>query len=46
MRLIWRNCCTYNQEGAEVYTQGKMLSQVFEERFAKVEEMSAGCCWE
>ena len=29
MRLIWRNCCTYNQEGSEIYAVGKMLSDVF-----------------
>ena len=38
MRLIWRNCCTYNQEGSEVYLVGKKLSELFEERFSKIEE--------
>ena len=40
MRLVWRNCCTFNQEGSEIYDLGKKLSAVFEERFAKVEELS------
>lgn len=40
MRLVWRNCCTYNQEGSEIYTLGKHLSDLFEERFSKVEELS------
>ena len=40
MRLIWRNCLTYNQDGAEIYTIGKKLQGIFEERFAKVVELS------
>ncbi|KAK8791691.1 hypothetical protein WA588_002001 [Blastocystis sp. NMH] len=39
MRLIWRNCCTYNQEGAEIYTLGKKLSDQFESRFREVESL-------
>ena len=41
MRLIWRNCCTYNQEISDVYKVGKKLSELFEERFAKIEEQSS-----
>ena len=41
MRLIWRNCCTYNQEGAEIYTLGKKLSDLFESRFREVESLSS-----
>jgi singapore isolate B (sub-type 7) whole genome shotgun sequence assembly, scaffold_3 len=40
MRLIWRNCCTYNQEGAEIYAVGKKLSDVFEEKFSSVQSLS------
>ena len=40
MRLVWRNCCTYNQEGSEIYALGKKLSEVFEEDFSKVEILS------
>ena len=39
MRLIWRNCCTYNQEGAEIYAVGKKLSDVFEEKFSSVQSL-------
>ena len=45
MRLVWRNCCTFNQEGSEIYDLGKKLSDVFEERFAKVEELSMLSFW-
>lgn len=47
MRLVWRNCCSYNQEGSEIYTLGKHLSEQFEERFSKVEELSIVhfCCF-
>lgn len=45
MRLVWRNCCTFNQEGSEIYDLGKKLSDVFEERFAKVEELSMFSFW-
>ena len=41
MRLIWRNCCTYNQEGAEIYTLGKKLSDLFESRFREVESLGS-----
>ena len=41
MRLIWRNCCTYNQEGAEIYALGKKLSDQFESRFREVESLSS-----
>lgn len=41
MRLIWRNCCTYNQEISDVYKVGKKLSELFEERFSKIEEQSS-----
>lgn len=44
MRLIWRNCCTYNQEISDVYKVGKKLSELFEERFAKIEEQSSFPC--
>ena len=43
MLLIWRNCCTYNQEGAEIYTLGKKLSDQFESRFREVESLSSVC---
>lgn len=39
MRLIWRNCCTYNQETAEIYSVGRKLSELFEGKFHEIEEM-------
>ena len=37
MRLIWRNCCTYNQESADIYKIGKSLSEFFEYQFKEIE---------
>ena len=39
MRLIWRNCCTYNQESADIYTIGRDLSDLFESKFAEIESL-------
>ena len=39
MRLIWRNCCTYNQETAEIYKLGKNLSELFESKFKEIESL-------
>jgi|TARA_B110000208_G_C11762636_1_gene427488 hypothetical protein len=37
MRLIWKNCRTYNQDGSEYYVLASNLSDMFEKKFQKVD---------
>ena len=37
MRLIWKNCRTYNQDGSEYYILASNLSDLFEKKFQKVD---------
>jgi len=36
VRLVWRNCMTYNQDGSEFYNLAAKFSNMFEKRFAKI----------
>jgi len=36
VRLVWRNCCTYNAEGSDFHRLGEQLSMRFEERFQRL----------
>ncbi|KAK8812323.1 hypothetical protein WA158_007557 [Blastocystis sp. Blastoise] len=36
MRLIWRNCMTYNDDESDIYADAKSLSKQFEEGFAQI----------
>ncbi len=37
VRLIWKNCFTYNQEGSDVHNYAKTLSNMFDQEFQKIE---------
>jgi hypothetical protein len=37
MRLIWKNCRTYNQDGSEYYILASNLSDLFEKKWQKVD---------
>jgi len=36
VRLIWRNCYTYNPPGSDVVKMAEVLSNLFEEKFKKI----------
>lgn len=36
VRLVWKNCQTYNQDGSEFYTLSQDFQRQFEDAFAKV----------
>ena len=35
VRLVWKNCMTYNEKGSDLYRSGKELSRKFEEKYDK-----------
>jgi hypothetical protein len=42
IRLVWKNCQTYNQDGSEFYTLSQQFSREFEEAFAKIKFEGSG----
>jgi hypothetical protein len=36
IRLIWKNCCTYNADGSDFWLLAKNFSRRFEERYKKI----------
>ena len=42
MRLIWKNCQIYNQDGSEFHTLSLEFSRRFEEAFLQVKEAAGG----
>lgn len=41
VRLVWRNCMTYNKEGSDYYNMAKMLDKHFGDKFAKIKWSTA-----
>eukprot|EP00975_Prorocentrum_lima_P019857 4178345-Prorocentrum_lima.AAC.1 len=41
IRLVWRNCMTYNQDGSEFYKIAEKFSKKFESKFAPVAKSEA-----
>lgn len=37
VKLVWKNCFTYNQEGSDVHNYAKTLSNMFDQEFQKIE---------
>lgn len=43
VRLVWKNCMTYNADGSDFYILAQSMSKKFEDRFAKlVKELDLG----
>ena len=38
VRLVWKNCMTYNADGSDFYNLAESFSKRFEERFLKIME--------
>jgi hypothetical protein len=38
VRLVWKNCMLYNQEGSDFYILAENMSKKFEDKLAKVEK--------
>mmetsp|Transcript_26392 Transcript_26392/g.76161 ORF Transcript_26392/g.76161 Transcript_26392/m.76161 type:complete len:214 (+) Transcript_26392:94-735(+) len=38
VRLVWKNCMTYNQEGSDFYILAENMSKKFEDKFTKIEK--------
>jgi len=36
VRLVFNNCCTYNQAGSDVYVMGEALGKMFEKQYKKL----------
>ena len=36
VRLIWKNCMTYNADGSDFYILAQNMSRKFEDKFAKL----------
>ena len=41
MRLIWTNCCLYNQDGSEYNEIAKKFQAMFEDKFSKIKGVEA-----
>jgi hypothetical protein len=42
IKLVWKNCMTYNADGSDFYKLAKKLSNSFEARFAKIAKDGGG----
>ena len=38
VRLVWKNCMTYNQEGSDFYILAENMNKKFEDKFSKIEK--------
>lgn len=38
VRLVWKNCMSYNQEGSDFYILAENMSKKFEDKFSKIEK--------
>ena len=38
VRLVWKNCMTYNQEGSDFYILAENMNKKFEDKLAKIEK--------
>mmetsp|Transcript_15677 Transcript_15677/g.31664 ORF Transcript_15677/g.31664 Transcript_15677/m.31664 type:complete len:216 (-) Transcript_15677:99-746(-) len=38
IRLVWKNCMTYNADGSDFYNLAKNMSKKFEDKYAKLEK--------
>jgi hypothetical protein len=45
VRLVWKNCMTYNAEGSDFWLLAKAFSKRFEDRYRKIKnECTLYCC--
>ena len=42
VRLVWKNCRTYNQDGSQYYNLAVKFSKLFETRFRKISTDAGG----
>lgn len=42
VRLVWRNCMTYNKEGSDYYNMAQKLDKWFNDKFAKIKWDASG----